>query len=89
MSDLQDAIDTVEQMDLFYSSVALNRVVSAARLVANPNIEAAAKARYEMERDHVSNDWPSWADLGDFGRRTQVEFIKPSVAAALTPGDPE
>jgi hypothetical protein len=88
MSGLTDALAWINKWP-FLGDAAKKRdlVVEAARLVDNPNIEAAAEARYETEREHVQNDWPSWADLGDFGRRTQVEFIKSAIAAALTPGD--
>jgi len=92
MSDLQDALDWFDAYNAS-EDVRVVRVIDnsvfvtlaeAARRVANPDMAAAAEARYGIERKLVQNDWwPNWADLGDFGQRTHIEFIRPAVDAAL------
>ncbi len=76
MSDLQDAIDTVEQMDLFYSSVALNRVVAAAKNVVNPNYEEAAHVAYRKA-------WKEWWDDGNGLENRDVAAASLAVVIAV------
>lgn len=56
-------------------------------------VEAMAKAHYECERFHhnrqrtpgnpLQPEWPPWEELGDFGQRTHIEFMKPALDKAL------
>jgi len=71
MSDLQDALDRWETRDDTAQDMTL--IMEAARLVANPNIEAAARKLNPFMR---TTDW-----------ETVQRIAQKVVAAALTEGD--
>ena len=62
-------------------------MLEAARLVADPNIEAAARAKYYAIVNKQFT-WCEWDDLEDDERSELIAEMAPWVAAALT-GDTE
>jgi len=76
MSDLQDALDYWSGMEEMSTCDRrhLRRIVDAARLVANPNYEAAASIMV-------------WGKLGGKGHSGNLAKAKRVVDAALTEGD--
>ena len=86
MSDLQNALDFLDEVNNSHSEQgltggyveALLTVVEAARLVTNPNIQAAAEK-------FVDCDSALATDLTGWDRKLWA--AEQAVAAALTPGD--
>ncbi len=72
MSDLQDAIDRRDEIiDLSPWADDNALILAGARLVANPNIEAALLVYAEASEDHAD----------------EVAYVQAIVAAAHTPGE--
>ncbi len=81
MTDLQDAAGRLaNRIPLEQGDREL--LVEAARLVANPNIEAAAEAGYEYVHGGTR-----WEDAEPLDRERFIGEAERIVAAALTPGD--
>ena len=88
MSDLQDELDRHEAAHWNNRLTKDSLIVEAARKYANPDYEAAAKARYEdVKRKAEQNGligFIDWDDLEDEERQEDwVDEIRPYVDAAL------
>jgi hypothetical protein len=75
MTDLQDALNRWDELDFETDATSPAQIiVRAARLVANPNIEAAWKVLTEVVDTYLGDD-------------EELAFVTDIVAAALTQGD--
>ncbi len=86
MTDLQDDIDFFDQM-MGPRGGHLGGVVDAARRVANPDYEAAAKRRYEdvkgLAEQHGLIGLIDWDDLEDDERQQMVAASHSYIDPAL------
>ncbi len=91
VEELQDALDRLAEAITWKTetdvlTADLDLAVEAARLVANPNLRAAA---IEIIGEEPPDGYPAEFDWEDSIQAVIEQTVKPVVAAALTPqGDP-
>ncbi len=79
-NELQDALNVFDHSDERMTARQWTTILEAARKVANPDYEAAAKRRFEDVKPRFDTEW---LDLRADERDEWIAEVKPYVDAAL------